>query len=451
MEAIIILFLTGIIALFLGILKQPKLTTISSILGLISAGIVQYFPLDILSDKYNILKFGDAGNAFVILALLITGLIILTGDKGFQEDETHVGDYHALLLFSLSGGVILLGFQDIFMFFLGLEILSIPLYVLAGAKRQSKESSEAAVKYFFMGAFATCLLLFGVALVYGSTQSFELERILEFTAKNPAGPMFYVGLLFILASFLFKVGAAPFHFWVPDVYQGSPTVFMGYMSSVVKLVGVFAFVKFFHIAFVNVHEFWTILIAVLITVSMFVGNLSALVQTKFKRLLAYSSITNGSYALMSILYPGSVQDSSLWIFMVGYGLSVVALITISSIVNDESDEISSLKGIGYKNPLIGLVAIVALLSTSSIPPFTGFYGKLMIFSSVWTNYPWLIILALINSAIGVYIYLRLIMTILSKENSETTSKLSIPILQQVVLISSLLILTFGWIFLACWK
>ena len=220
---------------------------------------------------------------------------------------------------------------------------------------------------------------------------------------------------------------------------------------VVKLVGVFAFVKFFHIAFVNVHEFWTILIAVLITISMFVGNLSALVQTKFKRLLAYSSITNGSYALMSILYPGSVQDSSLWIFMVGYGLSVVALITISTIVNDESDEISSLKGIGYKNPLIGLVAIVALLSTSGIPPFTGFYGKLMIFSSVWTNYPWLIILALINSAIGVYIYLRLIMTILSKENSETTSKLSIPILQQVVLISSLLILTFGWIFLACWK
>ena len=451
MEAIIIIFLTGIIALFLGILKQPKLTTISSILGLVAAGIVQYFPLDILSDKYNLLIFGDAGNAFVVLGLVITGLIILTGDKGFQEDKSHVGDYHALLLFSLSGGIVLVGFQDIFMFFLGLEILSIPLYVLAGAKRQSKESSEAAVKYFFMGAFATCLLLFGVALVYGSTQSFELERILEFTAKNPVGPMFYVGLLFVLASFLFKVGAAPFHFWVPDVYQGSPTVFMGYMSSVVKLVGVFAFVKFFQIAFVNQKEFWTILIAVLITVSMFVGNLSALVQTKFKRLLAYSSITNGSYALMSILYPGSIQDSSLWIFMVGYGLSVVALITISMIVNDDSDEISSLKGIGYKNPLIGLVAIVALLSTSGIPPFTGFYGKLMIFSSVWTNYPWLILLALINSAIGVYIYLKLIMTILSKENSDTTSKLSINILQQVVLITSLLILTFGWIFLSCWK
>jgi NADH-quinone oxidoreductase subunit N len=451
MEAIIILFLTGIIALFLGILNQPKLTTVFSLIGLATAGFVHYFPLDILSDKYNILKFGDAGNAFVVLAIVITGFIILTGDRGFQEDKTHIGDYHALLLFSLSGGIILLGFQDIFMFFLGLEILSIPLYVLAGAKRQSKESSEAAVKYFFMGAFATCLLLFGVALIYGSTQTFELERILEFTAKNPIRPMFYVGLLFILASFLFKVGAAPFHFWVPDVYQGSPTVFMGYMSSVVKLVGVFAFIKFFHIAFVNVHEFWTILIAVLIAVSMFIGNLSALVQTKFKRLLAYSSITNGSYALMAILYPGSVQDSSLWIFMVGYGLSVVTLITISTIVNDENDDISSLKGIGYKNPLIGLAAIIALLSTSGIPPFTGFYGKLMIFSSVWTNYPWLIILALINSAIGVYIYLKLIMTILSKENSDTTPKLSITILHQIVLIACILILTFGWIFLAIWK
>jgi NADH-quinone oxidoreductase subunit N len=137
--------------------------------------------------------------------------------------------------------------------------------------------------------------------------------------------------------------------------------------------------------------------------------------------------------------------------MVGYGLSVVTLITISTIVNDENDDISSLKGIGYKNPLIGLAAIIALLSTSGIPPFTGFYGKLMIFSSVWTNYPWLIILALINSAIGVYIYLKLIMTILSKENSDTTPKLSITILHQIVLIACILILTFGWIFLAIWK
>ena len=167
MEAIIILFLTGIIALFLGIMNQPRISTFLSIAGLVLAGIVQYHPLNILSNKYNLLIFGDAGNAFVLLVLVITGLIILSGDKSIQTEKNHVGDFHALLLFSLCGGIILIGYQDVFMFFLGLEILSIPLYVLAGSKKQSNASSEAAVKYFFMGAFATCLLLFGVALTYG--------------------------------------------------------------------------------------------------------------------------------------------------------------------------------------------------------------------------------------------------------------------------------------------
>ena len=451
MEAIIILFLTGIIALFLGIMNQPRISTFLSIAGLVLAGIVQYHPLNILSNKYNLLIFGDAGNAFVLLVLVITGLIILSGDKSIQTEKNHVGDFHALLLFSLCGGIILIGYQDVFMFFLGLEILSIPLYVLAGSKKQSNASSEAAVKYFFMGAFATCLLLFGVALTYGATGSFNLVDILVKTQSGGKSAILFVGLLFVLASFLFKVGAAPFHFWVADVYQGSPTVFMGYMSSVVKIVGVFAFVKFFHIAYVGLHDFWSILIAVLIAVSMFIGNLSAMMQTKFKRLMAFSSITNGAYALMAILYPNSVQDSSLWIFMVGYATSVIAMITISMIVNDDEDEIASLKGIGYRNPFLGLVAIVALLSMSGIPPFTGFFGKLMVFSSVWAQYPWLVVLALISSAIGVYVYLRLIMTILSKEDTENQTALSIHPFQFVVLLGCLLILTFGSIFLACWK
>jgi NADH-quinone oxidoreductase subunit N len=154
---------------------------------------------------------------------------------------------------------------------------------------------------------------------------------------------------------------------------------------------------------------------------------------------------------MAILYPGALVDTTLWIFMLGYGTSVVALLTIAMIVNDEQDEISSFKGIGYKNPLIGLVAIAALLSTSGIPPMTGFFGKLMLFSSVWAYYPWLIVLALVNSAIGVYIYLRLIMTIMSKENASETPKLSINFMQTAVLIISLLILVAGWLMLLCWK
>ena len=451
MEAIILLFITGIIALFLGIFNQAKLTTSISVIGLIGAAIVQHYPLNILSDEYNLLEFNQVGNAFVSLAILLTGLIILSGDKVFNEEKDHIGDYNALLLFSLSGGIILIGFKDLFMFFLGLEILSIPLYVLAGSKKQSSTSSEAAVKYFFMGAFATCLLLFGVVLTYGATQSFELTEILSKTINSSGNAMLFIGMIFILASFLFKVGVAPFHFWVPDVYQGSPTVFMGYMSSVVKVVGIYAFIKFFHLAFGGLYDFWSTLIAILIGISMFVGNLTALVQTKFKRLMAYSSITNGAYALMAILYPDALVDSTLWVFMLGYGTSVVALLTISMILNDETDEISAFKGIGYRKPLIGLVAITALLSTSGIPPMTGFFGKLMLFSSVWSYYPWLIVFALINSAIGVFIYLRLIMTIMSKETFSEAKEITVSPLQTVVLVISLLLLVGGWLMLLCWK
>jgi NADH-quinone oxidoreductase subunit N len=451
MEAIILLFITGIIALFLGIFNQAKLTTTISVIGLIGAAIFQHYPLNILSDEYNLLEFNQVGNAFVSLAILLTALIILSGDKVFNEEKDHIGDYNALLLFSLSGGIILIGFKDLFMFFLGLEILSIPLYVLAGSKKQSSTSSEAAVKYFFMGAFATCLLLFGVVLTYGATQSFELTEILSKTINSSGNAMLFIGMIFILASFLFKVGVAPFHFWVPDVYQGSPTVFMGYMSSVVKVVGIYAFIKFFHLAFGGLYDFWSTLIAILIGISMFVGNLTALVQTKFKRLMAYSSITNGAYALMAILYPDALVDSTLWVFMLGYGTSVVALLTISMILNDESDEIASFKGIGYRKPLIGLVAIAALLSTSGIPPMTGFFGKLMLFSSVWSYYPWLIVFALINSAIGVFIYLRLIMTIMSKESAGDAKEITVSPLQTVVLVISLLLLVGGWLMLLCWK
>jgi NADH-quinone oxidoreductase subunit N len=451
MEAIIVLFISGIIALFLGIYNQSKLTTMISVIGLIGAAIVQHYPMNILPAQYNLLEFNQVGNGFVVLAILLTLLIILSGQKEFLEDKSHAGDYNALLLFSLCGGIILIGFTDLFMFFLGLEILSIPLYVLAGSKKGIATSSEAAVKYFFMGAFATCLLLFGVVLTYGATQSFELSEILSKTINSSGNAMLYVGMIFILASFLFKVGLAPFHFWVPDVYQGSPTIFMGYMSSVVKVVGIYAFIKFFHMAFGGLYDFWSTLIAILIGISMFIGNLTALVQTKFKRLMAYSSITNGAYALMAILYPSALSDSTLWVFMLGYGTSVVALLTISMIVNDDADEIASFKGIGYRKPLIGLVAIAALLSTSGIPPMTGFFGKLMLFSSVWSYYPWLIVFALINSAIGVYIYLRLMMTIMSKETVSEAKEITVSPLQTVVLVISLLLLVGGWLMLLCWK
>ena len=443
MEAIVIIFISALISLFLGILKKPTLVMVVSIAGLAIGAIVQNYEWYFLNEKYQLLDFNDSNIQFLNLAVTLTGIIILSGYKHFMDEPATIGDFSALMLFSLSGGLCLIGFKDLFMFFLGLEILSIPLYVLAGSKKKSASSSEAALKYFYLGSFATALLLFGIALVYGTVGTFNIEKIgfisMLFTDQLPS--MFFVGVLFMLAAMLFKVGAFPFHFWVADVYQGSPSVFMTYMSSVVKLIGIFAFYRLFGMMFPGVETFWTTLIVIAIFVSMFIGNLSALNQDTFKRLMAFSSITNGAYALMTVLTYKSGSDALL-VYMVGYGFSVVALMTINMLVNDNDDKLSSLAGIGYKNPLIGVVGIVALLSVAGIPPMTGFFGKAMVFYQAFEENMWLVSFALLNSAIGVYIYLKITMTLMKKDDNAAVISLNWS--QQLVLSISLLALLFGW-------
>jgi NADH-quinone oxidoreductase subunit N len=443
MEAIVIIFISALISLFLGILKKPTLVMVVSIAGLAIGAIVQNYEWYFLNEKYQLLDFNDSNIQFLNLAVTLTGIIILSGYKHFMDEPATIGDFSALMLFSLSGGLCLIGFKDLFMFFLGLEILSIPLYVLAGSKKKSASSSEAALKYFYLGSFATALLLFGIALVYGTVGTFNIEKIgfisMLFTDQLPS--MFFVGVLFMLAAMLFKVGAFPFHFWVADVYQGSPSVFMTYMSSVVKLIGIYAFYRLFGMMFPGVETFWTTLIVIAIFVSMFIGNLSALNQDTFKRLMAFSSITNGAYALMTVLTYKSGSDALL-VYMVGYGFSVVALMTINMLVNDNDDKLSSLSGIGYKNPLIGVVGIVALLSVAGIPPMTGFFGKAMVFYQAFEENMWLVSFALLNSAIGVYIYLKITMTLMKKDDNAAVISLNWS--QQLVLSISLLALLFGW-------
>ena len=443
MEAIVIIFISALISLFLGIMKKPVLVMIVSITGLALGAVIQNYEWYFLNEKYHVLTFNEDNIHFLNLAIALTALIILSGYKHFMEESATIGDFSALMLFSLSGGLCLLGFKDIFMFFLGLEILSIPLYVLAGSKKKSASSSEASLKYFYLGSFATALLLFGIALVYGTVGTFNVEKIgfisILFTEQLPS--MFFVGVLFILAAMLFKVGAFPFHFWVADVYQGAPNVFMTYMSSVVKLIGIYAFYRLFGMMFPGIEPFWSTLLVIVIFVSMFIGNLSALNQGTFKRLMAFSSVTHGAYALMTVLTFKNGADALL-VYMIGYGFSVVALMTINALANDEEDKLSTLSGVGYKNPLIGIVGIVALFSVAGIPPMTGFFGKTMVFYQAFDEHMWLVLFALANSAIGVYIYLKITMNLLKKD--ENAVVISISWNQQLVLVASLVALLLGW-------
>lgn len=438
MEALIVIFVSGIIALFAAFAKKPALVISIASGGLILALASFFWQLSeqrsMMELSYQGLVFNNV-NIWFCIPLTIFGLLIINaGYSRFRENLNHTGDYIGLILFSLCGAIIMATFSDMFMFFLGLEIMSIPVYVMAGSKKEDVRSTEAALKYFLTGSFATGLMLFGIAWVYGATGSFVLEEIMQKVMQGTGHDgMLYIGILLIMASLIFKVGAAPFHFWSPDVYEGSPYVVTGYMASVVKMAAFFAFLKIFATCFgysEAVSAFWAPAIAVLSVITMFVGNLSALRQSGLKRMLAYSSITHVGYTLLVLVTASTEQLKelsfyNLWFYLTAYGFSIIAIMTIGSLINEEEDSIANLRGLAKRNPFLATVLVIAVLSLSGIPPTAGFFGKYMVFASAWYGHSWLVIIALINSAISIYYYLRLLWVAVSKDGTDRP-KVQVP-------------------------
>jgi NADH-quinone oxidoreductase subunit N len=447
MDAVIIIFITGLIGLFVGMLKKSELTLAVTSIGLIGGFISMFKMNDYQSifSSYAGLTFSPTQQMFALLAIGLTLLAVIMGYGYYKEEDEHTADYYGLILFSLTGALCLIGFSNMFMFFLGLEILSIPIYVLVGIQKGNSLASEASVKYFFTGSFATAIMLFGIALIYGSTGSFELNEIrMAIDMGMSHSPMLNIGVLMMMAAFLFKVGAVPFHFWGPDVYQGSSNAVMAYMASVVKLAALFAFVHLFNFTFNQLTPFVSGLVLFAIVVSLFLGYLSALKQTSFRRMMAYSSIANTGFALFAVLNQ-QAGEASLWFFMIGYACSTIALVTINMMVEKDSDELTNWKGIGYSNPLIGITLVISLLSMSGIPPFTGFFGKYLLLSSAFANYLPFVVLAIVASLIGAYLYLRFMVLSLSRQGEGQKIKMSV--IQALVLILCLAGILGGWLVL----
>ena len=422
--------------MFIAMAKKPALVLGTAVVGLSVAITLMvrqwYVPNPIVN--YEGLDFNKVAIIFSALAMSFALLIIVGGYDYFKRESEHTGEYISLLLFSLVGAMCMVSFTDLFMFFIGLEILSIPIYVMAGSRKKDLRSTEASIKYFFTGSFATGILLFGIAWIYGATGTFKLDEINMLINEGTAqGTLLNVGVLMVMASLLFKIGAAPFHFWSPDVYGGSPNIVTGFMAAVVKLAGLFAFMNMFTFTFGDLSDLWVGALFGLAILTMFVGNLSALRQTKFKRMLAYSSISNAGYALLAIMVQNFETVWNLWIYLLGYGLSIITLIVISLVVDNDSDDIEGYKGIGRKNPIIGFMMVLGLLSLAGVPPLAGFFGKFMVFSNAFDQYPVLVIIAVINSGIGIYYYLKLLMTAMSKEEDEEVATLKPSVLQYAVL------------------
>lgn len=365
--------------------------------------------------------------AFSGLALFIMLMILIMAGEFYSssDDEKHISDYMAILLFTLCGALMMFSYSNMAMLFLGIETLSISLYVMAGSRRFEVKSNEAGFKYFLMGSFASAFLLFGIALIFGVTGTFSIDGISSYMQHHAdkLDPLFIVGMLLMIFAMLFKVSAAPFHFWSPDVYEGAPTLITALMSTLVKIAAFAAFYKLLSTCFVFAMGKAEIILSISCAATLLIGNLVALVQDNFKRLLAYSGISHAGYMLLAIISLQGSTDSALFLYSVGYAVASLAAFAIAITVfkATETESISGFNGLGKKNPFLAACLTMAMLSLAGIPPFAGFFGKYFIFSEAIRNgYQDLALLGIVSSIIGVFYYMKVILAMYNKPANEFT-------------------------------
>lgn len=426
MSVLVIVFLTGVLTLF----SKGKWANNIAILGTLGALIVSFCPEISFVNSYQKMFWFDADTALLIkITLIVNFLILLLGDFALHQHKNHQSEMYALVLFSLCGGFLLFGFQNIIVLFLGIEILSIPLYVLAGSEKTNLRSVEASVKYFLMGAFATGFLLFGFALLYGSVGSFDLETIGQFSQKQDGNTKFILGAIFVLGAMAFKVAMVPFHMWSPDVYYGSPTWITLFMASVVKIAGFYAFFRLMNIAFIGIREDWLLVLYGMISLTLLVGSFLGLVQDDVKKMLAYSSIVNVGY--IGLVFFGVDENSvqNLAFYLLAYSLANVGVFMGVIWVEKykESTFYYSFNGLAKSQKLLALTISISLLSMAGIPFTAGFMGKLGMFLPAMKDSLFLVILAVLASMVSVAYYLRLIMAMYfqKEENEQFTPKLNL--------------------------
>ncbi|RMZ60341.1 NADH-quinone oxidoreductase subunit N [Chryseobacterium nematophagum] len=426
MSVLIIVFLTAVIALFSGVFEHGKFARYIGILGLIIALYVSFMPECTFFEQYRHMYDYSANTAlFTKISILTTILLFLLGGFAFSNHRSHQSELYALMLFALCGGITLFGFQNMVTLFLGVEILSIPLYVMAGANKTDLRSNEASIKYFLMGAFATGFLLFGIAFIYGSVGSFDLYKIHDFGIANSTNVMFILGVLLILCALAFKVALAPFHMWSPDVYYGSPSLITAFMASVVKISGFFALFRLMTIGFTGVTHEWINVLGVFLIITLLLANVMGLAQTNVKRMLAYSSVSHAGYIGLVFFGVTSLSTYNLAFYLFAYSLSTIGvfmcLIWVEKLKRETS--FAAFKGLAKTEPILATAAAISLLSMAGVPLTAGFMGKFALFSQAMNGAAFLVLIAVLGSAISIAYYLRLIIAMFFfKESSFKSSE-----------------------------
>jgi NADH-quinone oxidoreductase subunit N len=404
--------------------------------------------------------------SFTLIFLIVTLLTILIASIWIETEKLPAGEFHSLLLFATTGMMLMASAGDLVIVFLGLEILSIATYVLAGFRRTDIRSNESSLKYFILGSFASAFLLYGIALIYGATATATLPGTTNIATiasrldQSLYPPLLLAGAAMLLVGFGFKIATAPFHVWTPDVYEGAPTPVTAFMAAGPKAAGFASFMRVFVFGFPlatavvstsgYAHQAWLGALAIMAVLTMTVGNVVAIVQNNVKRMLAYSSIAHAGYALVGFVAAGAAttpEDRSAALSAVAFylltyaimNMGAFAVVTLIARRGDQQTSVDDYNGIGFASPVLAFSLSLFLLSLFGMPPTAGFMGKLLVFSSALKQgYTWLVVIGVLNAAISAYYYLRLIIVMFFRERTGAWEIPRVPVSVAIALILTIL-------------
>jgi NADH-quinone oxidoreductase subunit N len=418
MNAIVISAVWGVVMMFSGIFsknnKVIRAVAVLGLLGLTAVNILDMGGTHLFNiDVKGMLAPEIFGLLFNTIAFTSTLVYFLLSGKDMEKVGSNLAEYYALIFFVLTGIGLVSTFNSLLMLFLGIEIISIPLYILTGSDKRNLKSNEASLKYFLMGSFSTGLMLMGITLIYGVKGSFNMN-VINFGATQLT-PMMSAGLLLLLFSMAFKVSAAPFHFWTPDVYDGSPTVFTSFMATIVKAASFIAFIRLFEGSFGSVQPQWQLLVAIITAATLFIGNITAVFQQSVKRMLAYSSIAQAGFMLFALVAMNNTAKEGLIYYAAAYSLSTIGIFAVLLKMKDYTFE--GFNGLAKHQPVLAATNTIFLLSLAGIPATAGFWAKFYMLSAAIDNghVLWLVIVGVLCAAISVYYYFRVIQAMYFKE------------------------------------
>ena len=445
MNTLIAVIGLGILTLLLEILNLRKAIIPFTMLGLL--GILGLTVLDYNAPAAyynNMVVVSNYSVCFSSLFIVLTIFLVALSHHFYDNQASKLSDYIAIKIFLLSGAVAMVSFGNLAMFFLGIEVLSISLYILAASNRLNLKSNEAGMKYFLMGSFASGILLFGICLIYGAMGTFDVAEIGELSHSAELPSWFFVGVLLMCIGMLFKIAAVPFHFWAPDVYEGSPALTTATMSTLAKVVAMATFYKLLVVLNPELSFHFNTTIAIISVASMTVGNIMALQQQNVKRMLAFSGISHAGFMLMALLSLSSAAGS-LFYYAAAYSFAGIGAFTVVLYVckNRENEDYVNFHGLGKTNPVLAAVMTISLLSMAGIPIFAGFFAKLGLFNiTIASGFLAVVIAAVINSIISVGYYFKLILAMYTKPANETRTGTPV-LLYTVAIYAALLTIALG--------